>query len=119
MSNWSAKKKWYVSCRCCSIFIVATYLCSPRLLGSWLTLTHFCQNIRDILRNKLYGTVLQLTNNLQRKLNEVRREKEVLEKHQMSKSELEARLAAMQKAPGGDFDMSEALEEKEDMEEDE
>ena len=55
----------------------------------------------------------QLTNNLQKKLNDVRREKEALEKcNPMSKAELEARLEALRKAPGGDFDMSEDLEEK-------
>ena len=59
---------------------------------------------------------MQLTNNLQKKLNEVRREKAVLEKQQLSRSELEARLAALQKGPG-DFDMLEALEEKEEMDE--
>lgn len=42
----------------------------------------------------------------------------MLEKKQMSKAELKARLAALQKGPGGDMDMSEALEEKEgEMEE--
>lgn len=35
----------------------------------------------------------------------------------MSRSDLEARLAALQKGVGGDMDMSEALEEKEEMEE--
>lgn len=55
-----------------------------------------------------------LTNNLQKKLNKVQQEKVVLEKHQMSRSELEARLKAVKEGPGGDFDMSEALEEKEE-----
>ena len=50
---------------------------------------------------------------MQKKLDEVRREKAVLEKQQMSRAELEARLAALQKGPG-DVDMSEALEEKEE-----
>jgi len=62
---------------------------------------------------------LQLTNNLQKKLNEVRREKALLEKQQMSRTELEARLAALTKGAGGDVDMSEALEEKEEMEQEE
>ena len=64
---------------------------------------------------------LKLTNNLQKKLNEVRREKEALEKcNPMSKAELEARLAALRKGPGGaDIDMSEALEEGDEEEEEE
>lgn len=57
-----------------------------------------------------------LTNNLQRKLNEVRREKAQLE--HMSRSDLEARLAALQEG-AGDISMDEALEEKEEMEEEE
>lgn len=57
-----------------------------------------------------------LTNNLQRKLNEVRREKAQLE--HMSRSDLEARLAALQEG-AGDINMDEELEEKEEMEEEE
>ena len=43
----------------------------------------------------------------------------MLEKQQMSRTELEARLAALKKGAGGDVDMSEALEEKEEMEQEE
>lgn len=41
----------------------------------------------------------------------------MLEKKQMSKAELEARLAALQRGPGGDIDMSESLEKEDEMEE--
>ena len=54
----------------------------------------------------------QLTNNLQKKLNESRA---MLEQQKMSRSDLEARLAALQ-VGAGDMNMSEELEEKEEEE---
>ena len=54
----------------------------------------------------------QLTNNLQKKLNESRA---MLEQQKMSRSDLEARLAALQ-VGAGDINMSEELEEKEEEE---
>lgn len=42
----------------------------------------------------------------------------MLEKQQMSRADLEARLAALQQG-AGDVDMSEALEEEEEMEDEE
>ena len=63
-----------------------------------------------------------MTNNLQKKLDEVRREKDALEKHQMSRKELQARLKALQKGSDGeDIDTSEGVEkeEEEEMEDDE